>query len=362
MKKLLIFLMLFSFFTKAKSQTPEQYAEEIRQKYKIPAIGYAVIKSDSILILNVIGTKQHDKEQKATTTDRFHIGSNTKALTGFVAAILVEQNKIKWNTKFFDLFPDLKASTKTAYSEITLQDLLSHRAGIQPFTDGNEFNQLPGFKGTLTEQRIEFAKWLLQQEPVKEFKKKEVAYSNAGYAIAAVMLEKVSNKSWEELVREYIEDKLKIKIAFGFPNKTDENQPWGHWKEDGKLVSTPPSHPYHLNPLIAPAGDISMTLEDYAKFIQLNLQGLRGKAKVLSPETFRFLHFGLKKYAIGWGSDSILGLKISFHDGSAGSFYTHTMIDDYKDLAVVIFSNSGDENAVEGINKLERFLFKKYMK
>ena len=71
--------------------------------------------------------------ETASLNDRFHIGSNTKAMTAFIIAKYVESGKLNWPTKFFDLYPEWKKESKPDYETINLKDLLSHRAGIQPF-------------------------------------------------------------------------------------------------------------------------------------------------------------------------------------------------------------------------------------
>jgi CubicO group peptidase (beta-lactamase class C family) len=98
-----------------------------------------------------LGKHSVDLQDTATLNDRFHIGSNTKAMTAFIIAKYVENGKLKWTTKFFDFFPKWKSKSKPEYANITLQDLLSHKAGIQPF-QGEDDPKIPDFKGTHQEK------------------------------------------------------------------------------------------------------------------------------------------------------------------------------------------------------------------
>jgi CubicO group peptidase (beta-lactamase class C family) len=314
----------------AESQNLKIFADSLLLKYNIPELGFAVIKADSVLEIQNLGFHRVDlknENTKAKLNDYYHLGSNTKAITGFVAAYLVENNKIKWNTKFFDLFPDLKKKANPEYYNITLEDLLSHRAKIQPYTSGLEYSELPYFIGTKSEQRKQFARYLLKQKSVKS--NKTYNYSNAGYSIASLMLEKVSKKDWEELTKEIFNKKLKLNIAFSWPNKIDKNQPFGHWIENDTLVAVSPNTDYNLQ-LGEPAGDISMTLPDYSKFIQYNLKGLLGDNNILKSETYEYLNFGLKEYSIGWRNRNTQSEKFSEHSGSAGTFFCYTLIDFFK--------------------------------
>ncbi len=344
----------------SKAQNLQEYADSLRLVNNIPELAFSVISTDSILALQTLGYHRADlqnEQTKAKHTDYLHLGSNTKAITGFVAAYLVENNKIKWDTKFFDLFPEWKNNSNPAYYEITLADLLSHSAKIQPYTSGLEFEELPDFKGSKSEQRKQFVKYVLIEKPVKN-KDKTYNYSNAGYCAAALMLEKVTTKTWEQLTKEIMETKVKVAIEFGWPNKLG-NQPYGHWVENDTLRALSAQTDYNLE-LREPAGDISMTLPDYAKFIQLNLRGLLGIDNVLKASTYEFLHYGLKDYAIGWGNFNKNDKQLSEHAGSAGTFFCYTLIDKNKKLAYIIIANSATQETQQAIFKLLEKLRIKY--
>jgi len=330
-------------------QDISKVATEILLKDSIPAIAYAVVAVDEIKF-DVVGIRNiNERENKVQKSDYFHLGSNSKAITGFVAAYLVELGKINWDTKFFDLLPNLLGESNPNYKDISLQDLLSHRAKINAFTSGNDFLNLPEFNGNKKEQREQFAKYVLTLDPVDN--NEVYNYSNAGYSIAILMLEKVTDKSWEDLVKLVLTDKLNLEVAFGWPNRNFKNQPFGHWEENGKIIALNPTIDYDLK-WIEPGGDLSMKIEDYAKFIQLNLQGLKGKGNELKAETYQFLNFGLPNYSIGWANYELKGNKFAEHAGSDGTFFSYTLIDTEFKKAYIILVNSGTLNAQEGVFKL----------
>ena len=346
-----LFFMIIANAT--KGQDLQAYADSMRVAHQIPEIGYAVVSPDRIVDIKAVGYHRDDRQTvqtKATLADYFHLGSNAKAITGFVAAQLVESKKINWTTKLFDLFPDWKATSHPAYADVTLQDLLSHRARVRPYTSGLEYKMLPPFEGDKAERRKQFSKYILQQEPVP-LNDKEFNYSNAGYSVAAAMLEKVTGKSWEQLIKELLETRLKINVAFGWPNRISQQQPFGHWMVNNTLKAVLPDVDYDLA-LAEPAGDISMSLPDYARFIQLNLLGLSGKDTILKASTYQFLHFGLKGYSIGWGNVSKDSLLLSEHAGSAGTFFCYTLNDYKQQLAFIIMANAATPQTQQAVFKL----------
>ena len=64
------------------------------------------------------------------------------------------------------------------------------------------------------------------------------SYSNAGYIIVGAILERVSGKQWETLIRDRLFTPLKMTSAgFGPPSKSNQtDQPWGHLNRGGNFV------------------------------------------------------------------------------------------------------------------------------
>jgi D-alanyl-D-alanine carboxypeptidase len=182
-------------------------------------------------------------------------------------------------------------------------------------------------------------------------------YSNGGYALSALMIERAAGQSWESLLADFMK-RHNWAHFLGFPNRKDPNQPWGHANFSGKFEALPPDHFYKLEDLLNPAGNIAMNIQDYAQFIQLNLKGLTGNPSDLQAETYEKLHFGRKKYAFGWGNGkNAMGLKVSSHDGSAGTFLCRAVLYPEKKLAIVVMVNSADKDASAFVGDLRKLIF-----
>src|SRR5207249_7616700 len=137
---------------------------------------------------------------KVTAEDKFHIGSVTKSMTATVAAMLVEAGKISWTTTIGKSFPELGDKLHPDYREVTLEQLLAHRGGAPGKAPRDLWAKAWQATGTPGEQRLAFAKGILERKPEAKPGTKHI-YSNQGYAIAGVMLEKAAGKSWEDLMR-----------------------------------------------------------------------------------------------------------------------------------------------------------------
>ena len=341
-----------------------QSITQTREKFGNPEIAVVVMNSQEILHQEVQGVHKADSDEKASLDDRFHIGSNAKAMLSFIAAKMVEEKQIRWNTNFFALFPELKAEAKPDYHQITLQDLLSHRARVWQFLRVEKFIEVPEQLWSDDDETInlELIKWALKREPVN-LDNATYAYSNAGYIMAAMMLEKVSQKPWRDLIQEHIGNGLGLAIDFGWPNEKDEHQPWGHGVDDnGKLVPVQKGMAdVWLLPLeLKPAGDVNIKIMDYAKWVQMHLRGLRGEDNYISSKSYHHMHFGLDEYALGWGNFKFDEQnRLSTHQGSDFAFLTRTMILPEKDLAFFMLTNLGNSESADYLTKK---ILKKYAK
>lgn len=351
---LLIALMLF---TSSFAQSNSAFAEKIRVKYHIPELAYAVVSSDSIYEIQSLGFKRVNSDLKANLNDRFRLGSCTKTITSYIAQLLVKQGKLNWDTQFFDLYPELKAKSETAYHHLTLKDLLTFRANLMSWTYTYEEPTTEIIKGNEQQQRYEFAAWILQQAPGTE--KRNYYFSNPSYVLAGLMLEKATGKNYETLVAE-LGQQLGIQLDFGQPNVKDINQPWGHNShlEPEKTVVND-----KLN-WLSSAGNINMSLPDYSAFIQLQLQGLLGKSEMFTAKEFEYFHYGLPEFSFGWKSyiDHKSKLRYSYHEGNPGTFLTKVFICKDTDKAFIVFANVQSEKAEKGLTTLLNELKKQYSK
>jgi D-alanyl-D-alanine carboxypeptidase len=361
----LLISLLVAHVASAQSLAAQQALNSVRAKYRLPALLAAVVEPKRIRYVYA-GVKRSDQPELVSLTDYFHLGSDTKGVTSLLAGKLVEQGKLQWSSKLVDVVPALRGKILPAYADVTLDQLLSHRAGIRPYMAGSDYLNLPTFTGTIAERRLQFAQVILQQTPVVPDRNQVYRYSNAGYVLATLMLEQASHCSWEKLVASTFH-KLKLHYMLGFPSRTDASQPWGHWQLPTDSVFRPlgPTHTYKLRDYMAPAGDIAMPLPDFAQLVQLHLRGLLGKGRhnYLSAATYQIIHFGKPEYAYGWAIEKLdtTGALVSFHEGTAGTFYCHAILFPSQKIAFVVLTNQGGDAAEKACNELRARLNALYL-
>ncbi len=274
----------------------------------------AVLRGERIIAQGAAGVRKRGTTERITLEDRFHLGSCTKAMTATLVALLVEEGRLNWTTTLREVFADTVKPMHPAWEQVTVRQVLAHRAGLPMDPDGlgwvfNLFFLAPyaGLRrgpeamrpprlrlGTLPQQRLEIVRQALAR-PAKIPPGAKYWYSNVGYILAGAVLEHLTGRPWEALMRERLFQPLGIGTGgFGPPGgaaKTD--QPWGHSSVVGKAID--PGSPAAEFPLYyAPAGLAHMTITDWAKFIGLHLRGDPAnphcQAALLKLDTFAELH------------------------------------------------------------------------
>ncbi|HVP09926.1 MAG TPA: serine hydrolase domain-containing protein, partial [Phycisphaerae bacterium] len=266
--------------------------DPIRAKHNVPALAAAVIRNDDIVALGAVGFRRLKSPETVTTADRFHLGSDTKAMTATMLAMLVERGSLRWDTTLAEAFPDLRQAMHPDYRPVTLEQLLQHRGGCpEDLNRDGLWKRLWEREGSPREQRELLVKTVLSWPPAAPPGTKFL-YSNAGYAIAGVMAERVTGEAWEDLMRRMLFEPLGMASAgFGAPGDPAAiDEPRGH---DAGWLRTKPMEPgpqADNPPAIGPAGTVHCSLPDWARFIRLHLHGEQGGTTLLKPETFVRLH------------------------------------------------------------------------
>jgi len=322
----------------------------VRERHGQPAMAGAAFSSDRLIDASAVGVTRGDDQnaREVTVDDPFHIGSCTKAVTALMIATLVQDGVLWWDMTLEQALPELAGEMHEDFKPVTLTELLRHRAGIAPYTDGAtpEFQRVRSLTGTPMEQRAALARLILTQPPAERPNTRFI-YSNAGYGIAAAIAEHATGKPWEALVRERVFGPIGMDTAgFGWPATPERpDGVMGHILTGGVLTPLPVNHPYRLPDALAPAGNVHCSIRDFAAFAQANLAGIRGDQRILSHQNWMTLHQPHGEYAMGWVAARRGDGQIAWHNGSAGTFFALMTLDPDLDAGVVVLSNAGNGEA-----------------
>lgn len=331
----------------------QQRLERARAEFYLPGLAAGVVRGGDVVASAVAGVRRFGTSDTLRIDDRFHIASCTKSMTATLAALLVEEERLRWSSQLFDVLPELRATARPEYRAVTLEQLLAHAARVPSYTQFGperleELKVLPGWPA---EQRLAFLADVLSSEPPNEGTG-DAAYSNAGYTAAAAMMERASGESWEDLVLQRLARPLGMtRVGFGWPaTSSTPEQPRGHYRDGGELVEQPLDDAYVLPMALWPAGAVNSSIGDLARYAADHLNGLRGRPALLPRDAYERLHSTLtgdpEGFTLGWGvrEDERWGT-VHYGAGSGGTFFVRIVIVPDQDVAVVVASNSGEAAA-----------------
>lgn len=327
-----------------------------RDSQDVPAMAIALVRDGRIVERAAVGRRSALNDVLVTPEDRWHLGSMTKAMTATLAAVLVEDGLITWDSTAADVWPELAGSLHTGFRQATLKQFLSHTSGMK-----RDDEYAPGSDrapGTLLEKRRAWAEHLLQQQP--QFVAGQVNYSNAGYLVAGAMLEARGGATWETLLTTRVFAPLgMVHSGFGAPGAPGMlDEPMGHWSQGtGFAPIDPGSSDANIPGAMGPAGNAHSTLDDYARFMVAHLAGARGVSGLVNADSFMTLHSAVaSSYALGWSAASsmhtlnVAGLS---HTGSTGRWFSLVWLAPSLDTGVVIVANGGGDRTLAAIEALD---------
>jgi len=200
-----------------RKSTLARLLEPIREQYDLPALGALIMINGKIVAADVVGTRKYGGRVRATVDDRFHLGSDTKAMTATLAAMLVDAGVVAWDTTLAELFAKLAPTMAPGYRTVTLEQLLHHVGGTPRTLAGTAaWRRLWTSHAPLRQQRYELARTILSAP--RAVAPGTFAYSNAGYIIAGAALERLTDTPWEQLIQKRLFAPLHMaSCGFGAP-------------------------------------------------------------------------------------------------------------------------------------------------
>lgn len=325
----------------------------------IPALAVAVIDSGTVVHLSANGYRDLDKKEEVTINTPFQIASVSKTVTNLAVFKLVESKKIDLHS---DINKYLPFEIKNPYyprEKITVKELLNHRSGIR---DDHEIYD-PFWTKPNGDSKIKLADFLKDylSENGKLYKKehfessvdyKSYSYSNTGFALLGLIIETVSNSSFEEFCQQKIFKPLAMENTSWFLKNLGSN-------EVAKPYSFNDTNKLHFDGHNGypdyPAGQLRTSISDFSKLITGYLKS-ESSEFILSKKTInqitpvpRISQEGYFTWFMG-----AMGNKLYYwHGGGDPGVRTGVIIDVTNKNGIAIFANSeyNFKNLLENIEE-----------
>ena len=328
-------------------RTTEDAFARIRLFHPVPAVAGMLVRDGRVVDEVAVGVRKAGDPTRVRIDDPFHLGSDTKAMTATLVAMLVDRGELSWTSTLGELFPGI-ASMDPAYRDVTVEMLLAHRAGLgseSTFDDGRLFASLraPGLDAV--DGRRLVARAMLSSPPL-HVPGSTFAYSNAGYLIVGAIIEEKTGKRWEAVMRDELFAPLGMTRcgfgALGNPRSPVAGVPWGHRASDGGWQAVVLDNPETLGP----AATVHCPMAEWMAFVTLHLDAFNGRPRLVSAAGFAKLHGAWPDQAYtpgGWlrtegpGTDG----PVFSHEGSNTLNYAIAWWAPAQRAAIVTVANAG---------------------
>ncbi len=355
----LLFLGISTTAQGLSEQQIDSLVEKTMKTFEVPGIAVAVLKEGEVIHRKGYGTRSLVDGGKVDENTLFGVASNTKAMTSAALAMLIDEEKLEWDTKVTEIIPEFKLYDPYVTSEFTVRDLLTHRSGL-----GLGAGDLMVWPSNNTTKKDELIYNLRYLKPVSSFRS-QYDYDNLLYIVAGVIVERVSGQDYETFIEENIFEPLGMdRSAVNYNLIEDKsNVIDGHAPTDGKLVPVGLSFTEAANP----AAGVYSSVADMSKWVQAQLNGgkygenlekelfsERQHREMWKPQTLTGTGKGdynthFKAYGLGWFLSDVNGyLEVTHTGGLLGIVSQVTMIPEL-DLGIIVLTNQQSGAAFRSI-------------
>src|SRR5438552_1336197 len=313
----------------------------------MPGAAILVLKGDQVLFEHGYGVADLHSLHKIDEHTNFRLASVTKQFTAMAIMLLVHDGKLHYDNRLIDIFPEFPEYGRT----ITIRNLLNHTSSLQDYED---LMPQPDPRVPIEQSQIQDTGVLnlLKLQKETNFKPgSKWAYSNSGYVVLGLIVEKVSGQSFTDFLSDRIFVPLKMAGSVAYVRGGNEvrNRAYGHTFDNGAWTQADQSS------TSATLGDggIYSSLEDLAKWDQ----ALR-KNTLLSPHEMQAALTPVRvsdgevtepdgtpaEYGFGWFLNSYKGHQRMWHYGETTGLRTAIQRFVVDDLTIIVLCNRADLN------------------
>ena len=316
------------------------------QSVRAPGAAVLVIKDGDILFERGYGVADLGSLRKIDAHTNFRLASCTKQFTAMSIMLLVHDGKLHYEDRLTDVFPDFPEYGKS----ITIRNLLNHTSGLLDYEDLMEKSSADASGENFRQIKDAGVLALLKQQKTTKFPPgTKWDYSNSGYAVLAMVVEKVSGQPFGSFLHDRILAPLKMNetVASEKGKNTVSNRAYGHTHESGAWRQMDQS------PTSAVLGDggIYSSLDDLAKWDQAFAHHVLLSEAEMAPaitpvkvpdNSVQEPDGTPASYGFGWFLNSYKGHRRMWHYGETVGFRTtiQRFVDDK--LTIIVLCNRVD--------------------
>jgi CubicO group peptidase (beta-lactamase class C family) len=323
----------------------DAYVTRSMADWKVPGLAVAIVRNGSVVLAKGYGVKTVGQPGRVDAATVFAIGSATKAFTATAVAMLVDEGKVRWDDPVTRHLLGFQLYDPYVTRELTVRDLLTHRSGLGS-------GDLIVYSEKSRDRILSRVRYL---KPATSFRS-QFGYQNIMYLAAGQLTARVTDRSWDEVIRERIFTPLGMTTSTTTTNGLDRlpNVATPHLEADDTVRTIPW---FNLDN-VAPAGSINSNVLEMAHWLRFQLAGgkvggkpllsaaafeethepqtivpLEGAWRLIAPEA----HF--LSYGIGWFLHDYEGRKIVMHGGNIDGMSALMALMPEENTGLVVLTN-----------------------
>jgi D-alanyl-D-alanine carboxypeptidase len=336
LRMLVAFLVAAPMLAAAQSPSPPDLAairaivETPIKAGKVAGASVVVARKGQTILAQSFGQADLELDVPMPADASFEIGSVTKQFTAASILLLAERGKLAIDDDITKYLPDYP----THNQRITIRHLLTHTSGIRSYTEIPEFGDLMALRKT-PETLVK----MFGDTPLDFAPGEDLVYSNSGFFLLGLIIEKVSGEKYENFVKANLFDKVGMADSYYCSERAiHHHHAHGYDTVANTLVLK--GFVSHMWPFAA--GSLCSTAADLTAW-NAALHG----GRVLSAESYRAMTTGAAlndgsktRYGFGIGLGDIRGRRAISHGGGINGFLSQ--VDYYPDsgLSIVVLLNT----------------------
>jgi CubicO group peptidase (beta-lactamase class C family) len=330
----------------------DAYITQAMQAWEIPGMAVAIVKDDQVVYAKGFGVRQVGKPEPVDANTLFAVASNTKAVTATALGLLVAEGKVAWDNPVTHYLPTLQLYDPWTTRELTVRDLLCHRAGYSTWA-GDLMWYGSTLDGAEVLRRIRYLK------PDYSFRS-HYGYSNLMFHAAGMLIEQVSGQPWATFVQTRLLQPLRMSTTTTTVNALSDqpNVAQPHTRLDGQVMAVP----YRNVDNIAAAGALNSSVREWANWLRMQLNKGQFEGQQVVPEAViqetrvpntpvrlsrqareRFPTTHFSAYGMGWFLRDYHGRLLVEHTGGMDGMVSQTALLPEENLGVAIFTNQDEQ-------------------
>jgi CubicO group peptidase (beta-lactamase class C family) len=297
-----------------------------------PSVGIAVVRDEKPFYAGGVGSDAYTG---------YYIGSTTKAYTGLACAILAQRGQLDLDTPISKYLPEVTTQ------QVTLRAFLTHTSGVE----NDAIAYRTAYTGEHTPEQLTA---LLN---LSKSGKKEFAYTNTGYIVASLILERITGKPWQQVLDALVFTPLGMDHTSAYMSEA-ERWPMTSPYQIDRTGNLAPARIRKIDSTMHAAGGIVTTPADLARWLEANITNGRLEGRQVIPAAaFEEAHrqqvpaphqggpFVTRGYGFGWFQGDYHGNNILFHGGGYQGWQSRFSFMPEKKIGVGLMTNASGPSA-----------------